>query len=426
MNYCAIDFGTSNSALVFPSGDGMRLAELEPGFTSAPTAVFYNADHLHEQDGGRSYGRSAVAAYIDGVDGRLMRSIKSILGSDLMEESTEIATGYSVKYVDVVKAYLRRLRDVAQTQTGLSLERAVIGRPVFFVDDDAKRDAKAQSTLASAARAAGFREVAFQFEPIAAALDYESKIDAERLVLVADIGGGTSDFSIVRASAARRHQLDRKADVLANHGVHIAGTDFDRSVSLAAIMPLLGYGSATPDAHSGMRTVPSSIYFELATWHLINTTHKPAKVAELKQMRTMYADGPKHARLMHVLTHRLGHLIAAKAEQAKIDVSNTTHATTDLSAIEDALATTFDEPRQAHALEADVGRIVVAAEQTARLAGLKTSQIDAVYFTGGSTGLASLTQRIAARFANAERVHGDHFASVVSGLGLYARQRFGR
>jgi hypothetical chaperone protein len=409
MNYCAIDFGTSNSALAFPHGDGMRLAQLEPGFTSAP-------------DAGRSYGRAAISAYVDGIDGRLMRSIKSILGSDLMEESTEVATNYSVKYVDVVTGYLRRLRQVAQKQTGLKFERVVIGRPVFFVDGDAKRDTRAQATLASAARAAGFKEVAFQFEPIAAALDYESKINSERLVLVADIGGGTSDFSVVRASPERRQQLDRKTDVLANHGVHIAGTDFDRAVNLAAIMPLLGYGSTTPDD----RIVPSSIYFELATWHLINTTQKPAKVAELRQMRTMYADGVAHARLVHVLTHRLGHLLAAKAEQAKIEVSNTTQTRIDLTAIEAAMAATFDEPRQARALESDVGRIVAAAEQTARLAGLKTSQIDAVYFTGGSTGLTSLTQRIASRFGAAERVHGDHFASVVSGLGIYARRRFGQ
>lgn len=421
MNYCAIDFGTSNSALAYPSGDGMKLAELEPGFTSAPTAVFYSADHLHEPDAGRSYGRAAIAAYVDGIDGRLMRSIKSILGSDLMDESTEVASGYSVKYIDVVTSYLRRLRKVAQKQTGLKFDRAVIGRPVFFVDGNAKRDAQAQATLASAARAAGFKEVAFQFEPIAAALDYESQIDAERLVLVADIGGGTSDFSIVRVGPARRARLDRKADVLANHGVHIAGTDFDRSVSLAAIMPLLGYGSAAPDG----RLVPSSIYFELATWHLINTIHKPAKVTELRQMRTMYVDGVAHARLMQVLNRRLGHLLAAKAEQAKIDVSNTAQAAIDLSAIEPALAAGFDEPRQARSLEADVSRIVAAAERTAQLAGLKTAQIDAVYFTGGSTGLTSLAQRIASRFENAERVHGDHFASVVSGLGIHARRRFG-
>lgn len=394
----------------------MRLAALEGEFTSAPTAVFYGAE-----DGSRAFGRAAIAAYVDGVGGRLMRSIKSILGSDLMDESTEIAAGLSVKYIDVVIGYLRRLREVGERHAGRPLAAVVIGRPVFFVDDDPQRDAQAQATLEAAARAAGFREVAFQFEPIAAALDYESRIDRERLVLVVDIGGGTSDFSIVRAAPERRARLDRKRDVLANHGVHIAGTDFDRAVNLAAVMPQLGYGSATPDG----RVVPSSIYFELATWHLINTTYKPARLAELRQMRTMYADGAAHARLMHVLAHRLGHLLAGKAEQAKIEVSNTGRADIDLAAIAPGLRAPLDEARQALALDVDIERIAAAADATVRQAGLKPMHIDALYFTGGSTGLAALTQRIAQRFPQAERVDGDRFASVVSGLGIYAQRRFG-
>jgi hypothetical chaperone protein len=119
----------------------------------------------------------------------------------------------------------------------------VLGRPVFFVDDDPAQDARAQAALEAAARSIGFDEVLFQFEPIAAALDHERQVDSERCVLVADIGGGTSDFSIVRVGPSRRKRLDRRGDILANHGVHVAGTDFDRHVELTAILPLLGYRS---------------------------------------------------------------------------------------------------------------------------------------------------------------------------------------
>ncbi|MFO0272813.1 MAG: heat-shock protein, partial [Betaproteobacteria bacterium] len=118
-DYCAIDFGTSNSALGLAVGTadaGMRLAVLEDGLTTMPTAVFYDAD-----DGTRLYGRAAIAAYVDGVDGRLMRSIKSILGSDLMDETTEYAAGRAVRYIDVVVAYLRRLRLTAEAQAGRPL-----------------------------------------------------------------------------------------------------------------------------------------------------------------------------------------------------------------------------------------------------------------------------------------------------------------
>jgi len=185
---CAIDFGTSNSAVALAASDpnGARpttveLAPLEQGATSMPTAVFYSDD-----DGSRRFGRAAIAAYVDGFEGRLMRSIKSILGSDLMDETTELASGLQIRYVDVVIAYLRHIKQLAEKHWQRPIEQAVIGRPVFFVDDDPRRDAKAQQTLSEAARAAGMTRVEFQLEPIAAALDYESRLrsaDGERLVL---------------------------------------------------------------------------------------------------------------------------------------------------------------------------------------------------------------------------------------------------
>jgi hypothetical chaperone protein len=384
-----------------------------------PTAVFYNAE-----DGTRAFGRAAIAAYVDGHEGRLMRSIKSILGSDLMDETTELPNGQQVRYLDVVIAYLRHLKQTSETHWAAPIERVVIGRPVFFVDDDPKRDARAQETLLQAARAAGIAEVQFQFEPIAAALDYESRLDAkdgERLVLVADIGGGTSDFSVVRTSAAAHGAVDRHRDVLANHGVHLAGTDFDRAINLAAIMPLLGYGGDGP----GCRPVPSKIYFDLATWHLINTTYTRNRLAELRVMRTMYTDQRAHQRLMRVLEQHRGHDLATRAEAAKIEVSGGGSAEIELEFVERGLRPLLSEDRQAAALAAGIDRIVRAAVEAVRLAQLAESRIDALYFTGGSTGLQPLVARLAAAFPAAQPVFGDRYASVVNGLALTAVRRFG-
>jgi hypothetical chaperone protein len=414
-DYCAIDFGTSNSAVAVPHADGVRLVPLEGPEASLPTAVFYDAD-----DASRSYGRAALAHYIDGVEGRLMRSIKSILGSDLMDEATEIGAGQAVRYVDVVIAYLRHLRSRAAADTGAAPRRVVLGRPVYFDDDDAARDRRAQETLAQAARAAGFSDVHFQYEPIAAALEFESRSTREHLVLVADIGGGTSDFSVVRTSLQRHARRDRRHDILANHGLHIAGTDFDRTVNLAAIMPALGYGSPGPDG----RTVPSSIYFELATWHLINGASTPLRIAELRQMRGMYADGAAHARLLHVLQTRLGHLLAGRAEAAKIATSLHGAARIDLEAVERGMSVAWDAARQAAALEAELARIATAALEALRRAGVRRDDVDVVYFTGGSTGLDALVTRIGSALPRAQRVAGDRFASVVGGLGIYARRLF--
>ena len=419
---CAIDFGTSNSAIALPVPGGVQLVELEPGQRTMPTAVFYAVEGLaaHEEPQ-RHYGRAAVAAYVEGIEGRLMRSMKSILGSTLATQATDVGGGRSVRYLDVVGGYLRQLKTLAERQAGQALTRVVLGRPVFFVDDDPARDAAAQAALTQAARQIGFKEISFQYEPIAAALDYETTVDREQIVLVADIGGGTSDFSLVRVGPQQRPLIDRRADILGNHGVHIAGTDFDRHIELLRILPVCGYRTLGPTG----REVPSRAYFDLATWHLINTVYAPARVAELARMKTFYSDLRQHARLMAVVQQHLGHALIARAEAAKIAVAEGGSARIDLSLLEPGLALTMNEPEAVAAIDADLDRIAGAADETLAQAGLARDQVDALYFTGGSTGLKPLAERIAARLPAARVMRGDRFASVAQGLGLHARRVFG-
>ena len=428
-SFCAIDFGTSNSAIAIPrqDGPGMRLVELEGGQVTMPTAVFYFVEGRHDADGPpRAFGRAAVAAYVEGTDGRLMRSMKSILGSGLIDQTTDVGGGRGVKYSDILAGYLKRLRNRALAAgASAPLNKVVLGRPVFFVDGEPLRDAAAQTSLAAAARAAGFEDVHFQFEPIAAAFDYESQAQREQIVLVADIGGGTSDFSVVRVGPERMDRLDRRDDILANHGVHFAGTDFDRHVELASVLREFGYRSFGPERPgSPAREVPSGIYFDLATWHLINTVYSPLRAAELRNMRSFYGDLRHHQRLMTVLEERLGHELAARAEAAKIAVAGGGDTVIDLSVVEPGLQILLSEQVAVAALDADIGRIVQAGRETVAQAGLKPEQINALYFTGGSTGLRLLAERIAADYPAATRVLGDRFASVATGLGLHAARLF--
>ena len=419
---CAIDFGTSNSAVALPQAGGVRLVALEDGQPTMPTAVFYAVEGLAAfEEPQRLHGRAAVAAYVEGIEGRLMRSMKSILGSTLADQATDVGGGRSVRYLDVVGGYLQHLKALAEQQAGRPLTRAVLGRPVFFVDDDPARDAAAQAALAQAARSVGFAEVLFQYEPIAAALDHETTLEHEELVLVADIGGGTSDFSLVRVGPQRRARVERRDDILANHGVHIAGTDFDRHVELDRILPACGYRGVGPTG----REVPSKVYFDLATWHLINTVYAPARVAELARMKGFYADLRQHARLMTVVTERLGHALIGEAEAAKIAVAEGGATTLDLGRLEPGLRTTMDEAQAVAAIDADLQRIVAAADETLRLAGVAHGQVGALYLTGGSTGLRPLADGIAARFPAARVVRGDRFASVAQGLGVHAQRLFG-
>ncbi len=424
---CAIDFGTSNSAIAVAGegGAGMHLVPLEDGQPTMPTSVFYLAEGPGLQNLPRLYGRAAVASYVEGTEGRLMRSMKSALGSGLMEQHTDIGAGRSVSFADVIATYLLHLKRTAEAHAGRELRRVVMGRPVYFVDEDPARDAQAQSALEAAARAVGFTEVAFQFEPLAAAFHHEAQVSEEQLVLVADIGGGTSDFSVVRVGPQRRARLDRRDDVLANHGVHIAGTDFDRRIELASVMPELGFGALGPEIDGRpAREVPSRVYFDLATWHLINSVYRPQRVAELRAMKGDYADLTQHQRLMKVVTDHLGHELLGRAEAAKIAVSAGGDTRIELPLVERGLGVNLSQPTAAAALRDDIERIVVAARETVAQAGLTADAVDALYFTGGSTGLKSLTEALAEAFPTASAVHGDRLASVAAGLGLDALRRF--
>ncbi|CAM2166962.1 Chaperone protein DnaK [Paraburkholderia sacchari] len=417
--FCAIDFGTSNSAVALPGatpGDAMRLAPVEGTHTTLPTSVFFNIDE-HT----REFGRAALTSYIDGFDGRLMRSMKSILGSPLAESTTDLGDGSAIRYTEIIAIFLEHLKRSAERCAGAPIARAVLGRPVFFVDEDPRADQLAQDQLEAAARSVGFTEIEFQYEPIAAAFDYESRLTEEGLVLVADIGGGTSDFSLVRVGPQRMTQLERKSDVLAHHGVHVAGTDFDRRVELATILRELGYQSLDPEG----REVPNRVYFDLATWHLINTVYPPKRVTELKLMRHLYGNSVHHDRLMRVVEWRLGHALMAHAEEAKIGVSAGGETMIDLEQVEADLRLAFDDAQLIDAGREETRRIVQAARDTVQAAGVAPGAVNALYFTGGSTGLLFLTQALAEAFPQAQPVFGDRLASVATGLGIHAQRLFG-
>ena len=408
-----IDFGTSNSAVAVVGAAGAaRLLPLEGGATTLPTAVFFNAE-----DKTVHFGRDAMALYLAGVDGRLMRSLKSLLGSALMREHTAIGWG-SLAFQDIVARFIGELASRARAQVGTLAPRVLVGRPVHFVDDSPERDRQAQESLRDAALAAGFREVGFELEPIAAAFDYERRLDREVVALVVDVGGGTSDFTVVRLGPQRLGRRSREDDILATTGVHIGGTDFDRKLNVSQVMPLLGLGHDGPDG----RPVPSSIFMELATWHLINFQYTPRRLAEARALRTNYTDVRLHRRLLEVLQQRLGHRLASEVEQAKIRCSEQdAPAHIDLGSVETGLAATLESAGMADQLGELLGRVVDCAEACVRQAGLATARLDAIYLTGGSSALATLQARLRDRFAGVPLVQGDLFGGVAAGL-AYAAQ----
>jgi hypothetical chaperone protein len=413
-NACGVDFGTSNSTVGWVRPGQPSLLTLEDGKATLPSVVFFNAD----EDAVR-YGRAALADYLEGYDGRLMRSLKSLLGTSLMDGQTEVA-GRALPFKQLLGHFIGELKRRAEAQAGREFASAVFGRPVYFIDEDPAADRLDEDTLAEIARSVGFRDIGFQYEPIAAAFDYESRIEREELVLIADIGGGTSDFSLLRLGPQRAGRVERREDILATGGVHIGGTDFDKYLSLATVMPLLGYGSTLASGAA----VPNSYYFNLATWHTINQAYTRKSTLQLDDLVRDAAEPAKLKRLRALIEERAGHWLAMRVEEAKIGLSDAPQVALDLDRLTPPEVlqvgrATFTEAIAglSDAIGATVQRLLVDA-------GVAPGQVDTVFFTGGSSGVASLRERIAASVPDARRVEGDLFGSIGAGLALDAARKF--
>jgi hypothetical chaperone protein len=408
---CGIDFGTSNSTVGWLRPDAESLIALEDDKITLPSVVFFNFEERRPV-----YGRLALHEYLEGYEGRLMRSLKSLLGSKLLKSETTLL-GSALPFTE----FLGELKKRAEAVAGRPFEEAVLGRPVFFVDDDPVADREAEDTLVGVARKLGFKEVSFQYEPIAAAFDYESVIQREERVLIVDIGGGTSDFSLVRLSPERRQVADRQSDILATGGVHIGGTDFDKQLSLQGVMPLFGYGSRMKSE----ALMPTSFHLNLATWHMINAVYAQKSQLALKSMRYDIVDPTGIDRLFKLIEQRAGHWLAMQVEDAKIALTDSDRQRIDLTRIEDGLAAELSRDLFEASIEPLLERVRASVSQLLANAGVTAEQVDTLFFTGGSSGIPALRQGIAAMLPNARPVEGDTFGSIGSGLAIEAKKRYG-
>ncbi|OBY93181.1 MULTISPECIES: Hsp70 family protein [unclassified Pseudomonas] len=410
-----IDFGTSNSTVGWWRPDTEPLIALEDDKITLPSVIFFNVEERRPV-----YGRLALHEYLEGYEGRLMRSLKSLLGSSLLKSETTVL-GSAMPFKDLLGLFIGELKKRAEAVAGREFESVVLGRPVFFVDDDPKADQEAQDTLVAVAQKLGFKDVSFQYEPLAAAFDYERSIEREELVLIVDIGGGTSDFSLVRLSPERREVADRQGDILATGGVHIGGTDFDKQLSIQGVMPLFGYGSKMKsDAF-----MPTSYHLNLATWHTINAVYAQKSQLALQNMRYDIVDATGIDRLFKLIEQRAGHWLAMQVEASKIELSDTERRDIDLMRIEPGLVAELSRDLFEGAIAPLLERVRGSITNLLNSADVDPARVDTVFFTGGSSGVPALRQSVAAMLPNARHVDGDRFGGIGNGLAIEAMKRYG-
>ncbi len=404
-----IDFGTSNTAAGVMIAGRPHLISVEPGQTTLPTSVFFDYDRKVT-----TYGSVANAALIDGREGRFMRALKSVLGTPLMREKRQIAYE-RLTLIEVVARFLQMIRERAEAETGETYNRAISGRPVRFHSSDDARNAQAEVDLREAYMVAGFDSVDFMFEPEAAALA-SGPLRRDQLGLIVDIGGGTSDFSIF----AREGETTR---IIASHGVRVGGTDFDRAISIAHVMPLLGRGAEVRNTlGNGRHVAPNAIFNDLATWQKIPFLY----TAENRRMAADFAKLGAEPELFHrlktVLEMELGHDIAFAVEAGKIQINkpDVTDAGIDLRVVEPELWARLTQDAQDAVLAEHAAAISACAAETLTMAGVDPGRISRIVFVGGSSLMQVVEGAMVAMFPQAELERTEAFTAVADGLAIAA------
>ncbi|MBR9763491.1 MAG: Hsp70 family protein [Rhodobacteraceae bacterium] len=403
----AIDFGTSNSAAAVLEGGQLRRIAVEAGEETLPTAVFFRSE-----GGPMLIGSAAAEALIDGEEGRYMRALKSVLGTSLFHEKRQVG-GKRRTLAEIVTEFLVAVKRRAEAETGQSYSAVLSGRPVHFHTADPERDARAEADLRGCYAAAGFTEIAFMFEPEAAALASLGDGHPGEMGLIVDIGGGTSDFTLFRAKG-------NGIEILGSHGIRLGGTDFDHAVSMTHAMPLLGLGGELRRSFGeGLLPVPKPIYVELSTWAKIPFLYTGETQRAVADMLAHAVEKRPMERLASVIEDQLGHELAFAVEAGKIGANSASGAgQIEMGMIEKGLSARTTSGSVNAALSEAREALKGAIYATLMQAGVMPQQVSSVILVGGSSLMALVQEEAQAICPGATLRRSAAFTAIVDGLAL--------
>ncbi len=417
-----LDFGTTNSAVaVADVGKEATLAHFGDGrdtTTSFRSILYFPArDRSSTEKAETKAGPEAISSYLDADSkGRLILSIKSYLGSKLFT-STQI-NGRYYTLEDLIAIILRRLRTTVVEQFGISATSAVLGRPVRFAGAETEADETlALNRLRSAAELAGFSEVTFELEPVAAAYQYETQLDHDELVLIGDFGGGTSDFTLAHLGPSRK-QTGRNP-VLGTSGVAIAGDTFDSRIMMNLVAPKLGLGSHYVSLGKEL-PVPVWLYSQLSSWHRTFLLKDPKTMAVLREVKNQASEPEKVAALIQIISENLGYELYRAVESTKVE----------LTAKEDAhfvfahgainIEDSLERWRFESWIQEDVQNIATCVKSLFSQHNVNYSDIGSVFLTGGSSFVPYVRRFFAKTFGSHKLKGGEELTTVAKGLALRA------
>jgi len=422
-----VDFGTTNSAIAAVDDAGNARLAAFPTLSEAVAPVFRSL-LFFENDvdwvAGRppaSIGHAAIAEYLaTGADGRLMQSMKSFLASRHVVATN--VHGHNFTLESLVALVVAELRASIRPQLGVDPpDHVVAGRPVHFAyADGPEDDAYAEGRLRKAFARAGFPQVTFVPEPVAAALHYASSLDHDEVVLVADFGGGTSDFSALRVGPGVAEDPSDASHVLGTSGVGVAGDSFDARLLDNLVAPALGKGTHYRSQAGKYLEIPPAIFHRLERWHELSILKTPRMMDSLHGYRRTSREPEKIGALIDVVDHDLGYAMYAAVERAKVALSSADHATFSFHAEELSVEAEVSRADFEAWIAPELEALTTCLDGLLADIGLDASDVDTVFLTGGTALVPAVRDIFASRFGDDRLRTGDFLASVASGLARYA------
>jgi hypothetical chaperone protein len=405
-----IDFGTTNSALAIFDEEKKEIVDT----IIIPSLIYFPSIASPSQE---KYviGETAISSYLsDNMQGRFIKSIKQILSRSSFIETRIQNKRYSAS--DLVALILKELKERADQIIGYDCKKAVIGRPVFFDDDNTSKDTLAQTRLNKAAQIAGFTEVRFQFEPIGAAFAYEKTIEHKERVLVGDLGGGTTDFTYLILDPSKIASKDRKSDMMATGGIYIGGDSFDSAFMWEKGTPYFGKNTVYEATPGKPLTVPKSLFANICTWDKMNFFNGLRIKKDIEDYFYYSGNDPLFKNLITLIDHNLGYSVFQAIEQTKIELSDADSSRFVYQKMGININEKLTLANYSELIAKDVAKISDYLDEFLASNDLDPKDIDSLFLTGGTSMVKSIQNLFKTRFPHLKINSGDNFKSVAKGL----------
>nr|MBP6619493.1 Hsp70 family protein [Leadbetterella sp.] len=382
---------------------------------TVPSLLFFQEPKERGEFTRVAVGQNAIDQYVQNrMNGRFMKSIKKVLPNKSFVDTRIGNRMYKAE--DLVALILVHLKTLADEFLSENVKTAVIGRPVVF-DEDADKDALAQIRLEKAARIAGFEEIHFQLEPIGAAFTYEREIEKSELVLVADFGGGTSDFSLMKLDPEAKSLVNRKSDIIGQGGIYIGGDNFDSDIMWHKGTPHFGRGVKEEFTPGKPLDLPLSYFQNICSWEKMNFLDTLRMKLNIEKSYQYSGKDHRVKNLQTLVAENLGYSFFKEIEKAKIELTHEENVGLVFRNhgidIEETISLLEFENQ---IIAQNLIKIEAYLDSFLLEKGILKSDIDVVFMTGGTSLIKPLNQIFKNKFGSEKLKSGDNFNSVAMGL----------